>query len=71
MEVNMAEKLKNKDYDLISVIYNASQAAETCSLYMKDAEKEKDPEVKQFFNEVAETNANLVQRGRNLLKSRL
>lgn len=67
----MAEKLKNKDYDLISVIYNASQAAETCSLYMKDAEKERDREVKDFFSEVVETNVNLIQRGKDLLKNRL
>lgn len=67
----MVEKLKNKDYDLISVIYNASQATETCSQYIKDAEKERDPEVKQFFNEVLETNSHLVQRGKQLLKDRL
>jgi hypothetical protein len=67
----MAEKLKNKDYDLISVIYNASQAAETCTQYMRDAEKEKDQEAKQFFNEVLDTNAELVQRGKQLLKNRL
>lgn len=67
----MAEKLKNKDYDLISVIYNASQAAETCTQYVRDAEKEKDQEVKQFFSEVVETNAELVQRGKQLLKNRL
>ena len=67
----MAEKLKNKDYDLISVIYNASQAAETCTQYVRDAEKEKDQEVKQFFSEVVETNAALVQRGKQLLKNRL
>ena len=67
----MPEILKNKDYDLISVIYNASQAADTCTQYMKDAEKERDQEVKQFFNEVQEVNANLVQQGKSLLKNRL
>lgn len=67
----MADILKNKDYDLISVIYNASQAAETCTQYMKDAEKEKDQEVRQFFNNVHEVNANLVQQGKSLLKNRL
>lgn len=67
----MADILKNKDYDLISVIYNASQAAETCTRYIKDADKEKDQEVKQFFNQVHEVNANLVKQGKDLLKNRL
>ena len=63
--------LKNKDYDLISVIYNASQAAETCDQYIKDAEKEGDKEARQFFSEVQESSVNLVNRGKSLLKSRL
>ena len=67
----MAQKLNNKDYDLISVIYNASQAVETCSQYMKDADQEGDKEDKQFFSEVQDTNANLINKGRQLLKSRL
>lgn len=67
----MAEKLKNKDYDLISILYNASQAVETCSHYVKDAEKEGDREAKQFFNEVVEMNSNLIHKGKELLKTRL
>ena len=67
----MAEKLKDKDYDLISVIYNASQAADTCNQYMKDADQDGDREARQYFNEVLETNANLVQKGKDLLKNRL
>ena len=67
----MAEKLKNKDYDLISILYNASQAVETCSIYVKDAEKDGDREAKQFFNEVVELNSNLIHKGKELLKTRL
>lgn len=65
------QMLKDKDYDLISVIYNASQAAEICNQYMKDAEKEGDKDVVQFFNEVRDENISLVQRGKDLLKNRL
>lgn len=61
--------LKNKEYDLVSVIYNASQAAETCSQYIRDAEG--DQEVERFFNDVVDTNANLVQQGKDLLKKRI
>ncbi|HWI40528.1 MAG TPA: hypothetical protein VNX25_03475 [Verrucomicrobiae bacterium] len=68
----MAEQmLKDKDYDLISVIYNAFQAAEICSQYMQDADMEGDTEARQFFDQVRRNNMDLVQRGKNLLKSRL
>ncbi|MBJ6751241.1 hypothetical protein [Geomonas anaerohicana] len=61
--------LKNKEFDLVSVIYNASQAAETCSQYIKDAEG--DQEVERFFNDVIDSNSNLVQKGKDLLKHRI
>ncbi|WP_224982810.1 hypothetical protein [Geomonas agri] len=61
--------LKNKEFDLVSVIYNASQAAETCSQYIKDAEG--DQEVERFFNDVIDSNSNLVQKGKDLLKDRI
>lgn len=68
----MADQMLNdKDYDLISVIYNASQAAETCRQYLKDAKKEGDREAEKFFNEVIENNISMINRGKNLLKTRL
>jgi hypothetical protein len=65
------EPLQNKDYDLISVIYHASQGYETCDQYCKDAEREGDRDAVQFFNEVREQNQRLVEKGKQLLKSRL
>jgi hypothetical protein len=61
--------LKNKEYDLVSVIYNASQAAETCQQYVKDAQGDK--EVERYFNNVIDSNADLIQQGKALLKNRL
>lgn len=61
--------LKNKEYDLVSVIYNASQAADTCRQYIQDAQG--DQEVERFFNDVVDTNADLVQKGKELLKKRI
>ena len=61
--------LKDKEFDLVSVIYNASQAAETCQQYVKDCQG--DQEVERFFNNVIDTNAELVQKGKDLLKNRL
>ncbi|HJV34841.1 hypothetical protein [Geomonas sp.] len=61
--------LHNKEYDLVSVIYNASQAADTCRQYMQDVQG--DQECESFFNNVIDTNAQLVQKGKDLLKNRL
>ena len=65
------EMLKDKEYDIISVIYNASQAAETCQKYIQDAQREGDNDVVQFFNEVVERNVNMIQKGKERLKKRL
>ena len=65
------EPLHNKDYDLISVIYHASQGFETCQQYLEDAEKEGDRDAAQFFSEVREQNQKLVEKGRDLLKKRI
>jgi len=63
--------LKNKDYDLISVIYHASQGSETARQYAADAERENDKDAVAFFNEALELNAQLVQKRKELLKQRL
>ena len=63
--------LKNKDYDLISVIYHASQGSETARQYAADAERENDKQAVAFFNEALGLNAQLVQKGKELLKQGL
>ena len=63
--------MKNKDYDLISVIYHASQGSETARQYAADAERENDKQAVVFFNEALGLNAQLVQKGKELLKQRL
>ena len=65
------EPLQNKDYDLISVIYHASQGYETCNQYCQDAEREGDSDAATFFNEVREQNQKMVEKGKQLLKNRL
>lgn len=71
-EAEMASAiLKDKDYDLISVIYHASQGCETARQYAADAEKEKDKEAAGFFNKALELNEQLVQTGKELRKQRL
>jgi hypothetical protein len=54
--------LNDKDYDIIS---------ETARQYAADAERENDSEAAAFFNEALGLNAQLVQKGKQLLKQRL
>jgi hypothetical protein len=65
------ELLKDKDYDLISVLYHAAQGVDLCQCYVADADKAGDREAAQFFREVGEQNQKLIQRGKALLKERL
>jgi hypothetical protein len=52
-----SEILKDKDYDLISVVYHASQGCETTRQYAADAQRENDEEAAAFFNEALKLNA--------------
>jgi hypothetical protein len=71
-EAEMATAILNdKDYDIISVVYHASQGSETARQYAADAERENDREAAAFFNEALGLNAQLVQKGKELLKQRL
>ena len=65
------EMLKDKDYDLISVIYHASKGCTTAQRYAADAEKENDKEAAAFFQETIKLNAQLVEKGKRMLKQRL
>jgi hypothetical protein len=57
----------NKDYDLVSVLYHALQAADTCAQYQQDAESEGSPEVAEFMRDVQEQNTRIAQQAKELL----
>jgi hypothetical protein len=63
--------IKDKTYDLVSVLYHASQGCQTCQQYAADAEEDNDEEAAQYFREAYDTYEDLIQRGKTLLKSRL
>jgi hypothetical protein len=75
MELDMAELTgtkineytKDKDYDLISVLYHALQGVENAGKYRQDAEREGSPEVADFMREVQEQNNRMAQRAKELL----
>jgi len=57
----------NKDYDLVSVLYHALQAADTSAQYGKDAETEGSEEVAQFMRNVEEQNRRIAEQAKELL----
>lgn len=62
---------KDKNYDLISILYHALEGAETYSRYVQDAQKEDDEELIAFFREAHERNVELAERAKELLRSRI
>lgn len=59
---------KDKDYNLISVLYHALQGAETVGMYMQDAKDDK--ELSQYFSEVQSQYRQLADRAKTLLGKR-
>jgi hypothetical protein len=57
----------DKDYDLISVLYHALQAVETCGKYCQDAQRQGSHEVAAFMQQVQQQNQQISQRAKELL----
>jgi hypothetical protein len=62
---------KDKNYNLISALYQASENVETLKSYVQDAEQEGDQELVEFFNENLENNQRAAQRAKEMLVPRL
>ena len=66
-ETKINRQTMDKDYDLISVLYHALQAAETCAKYAEDAQKDGSPQVSDFMRNVQEQNRRIAQQAKELL----
>ena len=58
-------------YNLVSVIYHALQGAETCDVYVRDAEKDGDQELVKFFQEVKNQNQQAAEKAKKMLAKQL
>lgn len=67
----MAEHLHNKEYDLVSAVYHASQGAQSLQQYAADAENAGDDAAAKYFREAEENYNSLIDKGKALLKDRL
>ena len=62
---------KDKNYNLISALYQASENVETLKTYVQDAEQEGDQELVEFFDGILENNLRAAQRAKEMLVPRL
>jgi hypothetical protein len=65
------QAMHDKDYDLVSVVYHASQGAETVDKYLADAKQAGDNDLTQYLENVRQQYVQLAQQGKKLLKQRL
>ena len=62
---------KDKNYNLIAVLYQSSDNIESLKTYIQDAEQEGDQELVDFFDGILENNLRAAQRAKEMLVSRL
>ena len=62
---------KDKNYNLITALYQASDNVETLKSYIQDAQQEGDQELEQFFNMILENNLKAAQQAKEMLVPRL
>ncbi len=70
-KVNCGTGTSNKEYDLVSILYHCLEGAATYEQYIEDAKEAGDKELADFFAEVKQTNCQLSEKAKNLLKQRL
>lgn len=62
---------KDKNYNLITVLYQSADNAEELKTYIQDADGQGDQELVDFFNTVLENNLEASQQAKQLLMQRL
>ena len=61
---------KDKNYNLIAVLYQSSDNVESLKSYIQDAQSEGDQELVDFFNGILENNLEAAQRAKEMVLSR-
>jgi hypothetical protein len=62
---------KDKNYNLITVLYQSSDNVESLKTYIQDAEADGDQELVEFFSGVLENNLEAAQRAKEMLVPRI
>ncbi len=66
-----ARQPKDKNYNLISMLYHSADVVETLKTYIQDAQEEGDQELVDFYSSALENNLEASQRAKELLTTRL
>jgi hypothetical protein len=61
---------KDKNYNLITVLYHSSDNVESLKTYIQDAQSEGDQELVDFLSAVLENNLEAAQRAKEMLVPR-
>jgi hypothetical protein len=61
---------KDKNFNLITVLYQSSDNVEALKSYIQDAQAEGDDELVEFFNGILENNQEAAQRAKEMLVPR-
>ena len=67
---DLSRQPKDKNYNLIRVLYQSSKNVESLKTYVQDAEQEGDQELVEFFNGILENNLRAAQRAKEMLVPR-
>ena len=62
---------KDKNYNLIAVLYHSSDNVASLKTYIQDAEQEGDQELADFFGGILENNLRAAQSAKEMLVARL
>ena len=62
---------KDKNYNLIAVLYHSSDNVESLKAYIQDAEQDGDQELVSFFDRILENNLKATQQAKEMLVPRL
>ena len=68
---DLSRQPKDKNYNLISVLYQSSDNAESLKTFIQDAEQEGDQELVDFVDGILENHLTAAQRAKEMLVPRL
>ena len=71
METERETGTRDVMFNLISVLYHALDAAETCARYRADAEEDGEQELVEIFDEVIAKNREIADRVKGVLGERM
>jgi hypothetical protein len=69
--VEASRQPKDKNYNLIAVLYQSSNNVESLKTYVQDAEQEGDQELVDFFGGILDNNLEAARRAKEMLVARI